>query len=395
MGYFIRIGDSYPTDVVRPPMSDPSCEGSLQLVYPERFGWLELQNPEIILVTGKKIAEELQGVNADEVSNEGNRSPSTFDTNTEPEARNWVSLPHAPDPDVETVWHYTNSEATIGIVSTCSMWATSVSFLNDRKEVEYGFDVLNELLEEIRISAHLHPSQKEFILDTAKYAEEIGKDSPLFVLCASEVGDSLSQWRSYGGSPSTHQIKYCIGIDSNSMGIVIGSKVDLPSQRKRVGLNSWTRVLYDKNAQIELLKQSLGYCAFLAPPPGLEVEGQRLSDIREFAASNLLETLVQCKHPSFSEEKEVRMLFSVPLNSRAIRHRKGNFGIVPYIEISVRNSHDEYLEASENEPIPVSIQTIMVGPCSEIQMAESGLQSLLIATGNEGIKVKRTNSPYR
>jgi hypothetical protein len=270
-----------------------------------------------------------------------------------------------------------------------------VSFLNDRKEVEYGFEVLNELLEEVKNSANLHPSQKDFILKTAKFAEELGKDSPLFVVCASEVADSLSQWRSYGGGPSSHEVKYCIGFDSDSIGVVMDSKIDFIQQRTRVGINSWTKVLYEKDEQIALLKESLGYCAFLAPPPGFDVEEQRLSDVEHLAAANLLESLVQCKHPSFSEEKEVRMLFSVPLNSRGIKHRKGNFGIVPYIQISIRDSRDEYMQGSENEPMPMSIQSVMVGPCTEIQMAESGLESLLIATGNEGIEIERTNSTYR
>ncbi len=47
----------------------------------------------------------------------------------------------------QNLWHYTDSAGAIGILSTNSLWATSLAHLNDSSELEYGLQVVVDELE--------------------------------------------------------------------------------------------------------------------------------------------------------------------------------------------------------------------------------------------------------
>ena len=49
----------------------------------------------------------------------------------------------------ERLFHYTNSQGLLGIVTGQKLWASHADFLNDSSEAGYAFDVLKDSLKEI------------------------------------------------------------------------------------------------------------------------------------------------------------------------------------------------------------------------------------------------------
>jgi hypothetical protein len=50
----------------------------------------------------------------------------------------------------DTVYHYTSLEGFLGIVRSRSVWMTDFAYLNDRREVRYGLDLLLEAVNELQ-----------------------------------------------------------------------------------------------------------------------------------------------------------------------------------------------------------------------------------------------------
>lgn len=47
----------------------------------------------------------------------------------------------------ETVYHYTNANAFLGIIQNKELWASHIRFQNDKEEAIYSLDILEEVLD--------------------------------------------------------------------------------------------------------------------------------------------------------------------------------------------------------------------------------------------------------
>src|SRR5688572_29928312 len=47
----------------------------------------------------------------------------------------------------EHLYHYTTTAGFLGIIRSERVWATHTSFLNDKSEIEYGAQLMNEVLD--------------------------------------------------------------------------------------------------------------------------------------------------------------------------------------------------------------------------------------------------------
>jgi hypothetical protein len=102
---------------------------------------------------------------------------------------------HKPQPAPEAVYHYTSIEAMMKIARAASIWATSISYLNDTSEGDHYLDLIRK-----RIPAYVsaHPTINPSIF--ARFLDDPRSDFLLsrpFVASFSALGDSLPQWRSY------------------------------------------------------------------------------------------------------------------------------------------------------------------------------------------------------
>lgn len=94
------------------------------------------------------------------------------------------------------LYHYTSIDALLGIVSTKSLWATSVHYLNDASESELGISLIRTAAESA--AAGTSGVDKEFLAYFLGWLNHsFVTYSSVYVLCFSEAQNQLSQWRGY------------------------------------------------------------------------------------------------------------------------------------------------------------------------------------------------------
>lgn len=299
----------------------------------------------------------------------------------------WVEIPTPEASSKEMLWHYTDAGGVIGILRSGALWATNIDSLNDSTELHHGFSVIESLLAKVRGSRHVAKAQKEYLQRVVEAAKSDLVRRKLYVFCASEAQDSLSQWRGYGGGPG-----YAVGLASERAPL-ISNVVDVVSSR--AGLPpQWSKVIYDPSDQEHLAARALGYIAHRAP--------RNLSDSQALRFivgedARYLTRIAACfKHPSFAEEQEVRVLLDADGVESALQFRAGRFGVTPYVEAAF----GEVIVEGGGTPVALGkrdelpIRSIMVGPASHPEAATSGIEILTECYGVVA-DILSSEAPYR
>lgn len=192
------------------------------------------------------------------------------------------------DPDT-ALYHYTTPEAFYGIISSSSIWATQIQYLNDHRELHHTINLAERELNR-RLAADDLPELKNFILERLQAVLRTQADSPIFVFSLSEEPDQLSQWRAYcrnGG--------YSVGFKTSA----------LQKAGSEHGFEL-VKCVYDlqeqKTAVASLIDQTIN--EFLAAAPEHE-DSRRLGfNIAAEFSPLLYELAAVFKDPAFQEEKE-------------------------------------------------------------------------------------------
>lgn len=258
----------------------------------------------------------------------------------------------------EIIYHYTDINGLIGMVSSGRVWATHVSRLNDKSENIHGFELVKNFAQKNRqyVSTALleKASSKLFTIDT-------------YVACYSEQNDLLSQWRSYCGS----SVGYCLGFETKRMVTVNGH---MPLLEK---------VIYGDDKAIVLLNYLMQRIdCYLTSEKFGEVEVGYLIGLLE-ATLNIIACII--KHPSFEEEREYRQIYRPEKSKRQLQRytRSGQYGLTPYVEI----------EFSEDGLLPLN--TITIGPCENFDKEAGMLNEFLSQYRYEHVEILRSIIPLR
>ncbi|QRO87202.1 DUF2971 domain-containing protein [Kytococcus sedentarius] len=323
---------------------------------------------------------------------EGTDAGAADETSEEPsEEGHWLPLPQPPHPSVERVWHYTNAAGVIGLITSSQVWATSVGSLNDTAEFAHGIGVLEEQLALVLQSRHVHPVQKAFMQNAVDLARASIDVSPLYVFCASEEPDSLSQWRGYGG-----EVSYAVGLDVDGE---IMAVVDEAREPQPLGPRGpwprWGKVLYDSEEQRSLMLRGLSFCAATTPAPG-SVEARPGLSVHQ-ASGVLIGLSIYCKHEAFRDEREVRLVTTVPDETSAVRFRASRFGVTPYVRLAQPPACDSWSSAwwTVPEHPRLSIGGVYVGPTPHSETAAQGVRLLLESHDYRGVPVEVSTVPFR
>lgn len=301
--------------------------------------------------------------------------------------------------DTDVVWHYTNTEGLIGILSAGpALRATHYRFLNDTEELEYGFCLLEQLWQEY--GAQLAPDQDlQGLVDGAiAYARSSTTRRELYVACASLTRDSLAQWRGYAGGAG-----YSIGFKAHQDMHVQGFSSVALTPAHEVGEAripdpfdvrippAWRRVVYDQGEQEVLLLDVLRYLVG-------DIGGSGMScDAAETLAEYLITNLLYVKHPAFQEESEVRAVTAFSPRYRR-QFRAGAYGVTPFVTLMGRDKDNLNPGTSVHEQISenrLDVAEVMVGPCSDREAAALGAALLLETQGMVDAVVSRSSAPYR
>lgn len=297
--------------------------------------------------------------------------------------------------ETDPIFHYTSIANLFNIVDGQSIFASDMRYCNDATETTFGrTEVRNYLLDEAARRRNVNqstpagtgPDQLENAMMEddpefwATHLESLAElistprqeDFGLFGVCFSRLGDSLSQWRSYG------QQGCAVEVDR---GLLIRESDEFNQLQTR-----FIDMVYGNSG----LHQVYAYIRSIG---GNVTSGTASTEPSFFGweLTNIQEQTAKLKHEGFAEEEETRLLISFPYKSMAdtlsqTRYRVAQDGlIVPYV------------------PVPINlaaIKSIRVGPGPHQQQNFEALQKYRRNTGYQRSipwqpMILKSETPYR
>lgn len=290
-----------------------------------------------------------------------------------------MSLPPGPEPPPE-LFHYTTQAGLIGMVHDRHMWATRIQHLSDLTEYRHAFNALEQRCKALLPQVEA-PEAKELLESLPMVARQYA-GANIYVLCFSELEDSLSQWRSY----SSKGVGLAVGFHSSDLmtwAVANGwtleqCQYDLATQR--ASLNSLVHV-----ALVQLAKNLQTY--------GGEPVGRILQITRnEVIQPAFLKLAPRFKHPAFAEEREWRLV-SPPIayDDRNCDVRPGPYLPIPYFKFPIVNNEGRVRFSN----IKIGPGTVHETPTPDTMRAADSLHVLLSSHDAVCTGVDFSSAPYR
>jgi Protein of unknown function (DUF2971) len=285
----------------------------------------------------------------------------------------------------ELVYHYTTMEAMMKIVRSRTVWATSISYLNDFSEGEHFMKLilgrLPSYLKRYGLGDEIAILMKSELMGT----RQSFKFRP-YVASFSAESDSLPQWRSYCASGNGISIGFKVERLKRAM------LVDDENKARPEALVSFSPVEYVDDKGDESLDAEIADAV-----RGSEELAQQVqeADGRKNFASLYFRLLIEHrasfkKHISFSNECEHRIIVD-PLNLSPdfefVQYRATRSTLVPYVIVSVPPSR----VGSNGSDF---IQRVVIGPTSNMGLSFQAVEAFFKQCGID-VKVDPSKIPYR
>lgn len=252
-----------------------------------------------------------------------------------------------------------------------SAWATPVQFLNDRKELSLGLEILSRVANQRPRSGLIVRAIIEELLTTFG-----DPNTDAFQMSFSGNPDELGQWRGYA---------------ANGMGCSVVT--DQNRVRQVADVAGW--VLYDTRKQIAFAKKVLVELQneidnYVTPQNEMKNDIMLQKDTKKVLIAQVLAaSACYMKHEGFRPEMEFRLL-KFP-DSIAAEFRESGDRLVPYID---------YLKGASSLPV----EKILIGPgwqlsdCSPAEFQRNhvvqGVKRLLTARGLHNTEIVSSRIPY-
>jgi Protein of unknown function (DUF2971) len=296
----------------------------------------------------------------------------------------------------EVVYHYTAMDTMMKMVSSESIWATSINYLNDVSEGDHFRQLIRQ-----RVPAYIrnHPSEDMSILETFFNTP----NPPVldtfaarpFVASFSQDSDSLPQWRSY-----------C----PNGNGVAIGFRVNCLERaflKPKEDSNSselppkpsvtYMKVDYVDSVSVQSLDDDIALAILAA---NFYTQNEH-SDYTPASFFKVVIDRIACfkKHPSFSNEREYRLLVEVFGNRRYYNFRATRSTLIPYVPVSIPRRHSRYADLTEPIMSPLAgrwdfIDRVVVGPTPNKNLSFDAVSAFFEGNGMQ-VEVVPSAIPYR
>jgi hypothetical protein len=284
----------------------------------------------------------------------------------------------------EVLYHYTTQTGLIGIIRNSELWMTHTQYLNDTQEFRHAIELVEEEIQR-RIAQATDGEEKEILEEMQQAVDVDHSGINVCVSCFSEAGDSLSQWRAYGGDISG----YSIGFYGDFLSAIAS----------REGGFLLARCIYDGAKKRELVSRFVQanireIAAHRSQPQNNDIDPQYWRCGGGLMAHmNKLGPIL--KDSSFGDEREWRII-SRPLmcSSEAFDYRPGASMIIPYYRLDIGNTPEQ--------PVQRRFRNVIVGPTPHKQQAINSVRSLLTSRRLTGVmieggpvSVESSSVPYR
>lgn len=309
------------------------------------------------------------------------------------------------------IYHYTSGSSLLNILSTSSLWATDISFLNDSKELSEGLTIVSEFGYERWIQFkndethpfHIWYKMVELITNqTIDYS----KENNINVISFTTEGDYIRQWMAYCQNNSG----YCIEFDREKLAESILDE----THKTRLLKVDYHNPIEFKSAKGTIIQNIQGALSELTAMqiadfyinlpeenrlklPPLPEHAQEIINLNltqnEFVELYINKTnnyktealfrASTIKPFEFADEREFRIVRIIDKihDANSIQHRERNGLIIPFSSISFNLS---------------AIKRIIIGPCMYKDLAEKGLRSLLRKLElNDSIEINHSTCSLR
>ncbi|MFH0843721.1 MAG: DUF2971 domain-containing protein [Bacteroidota bacterium] len=272
----------------------------------------------------------------------------------------------------EGLYHYTDLNALISIISEHDLWLTNSIFSNDDNEMKHGYSIALEVIKK-REGRRQDLSTKRYY----KKVEELlnGPSHGVYICCFCEQGNLLSQWRGYGENGTG------VSIGFESSGFTRFTGPDMPADQ--FGLMRLWQVYYDDDEKREIVEAALDLI------PEIHM-GDPEQMIAEQAAAAIHFFLPTFKNRDFQEESERRLIFTPSKNCIVppkYRYRKQM--LVPYYSL-------KSLMTAQNFTVDkLPVDDIIIGPGIRKDINRESIEMLLHHNGYIDVNVTVSDTPYR
>lgn len=290
--------------------------------------------------------------------------------------------------EIDTIFHhYTDLNGLIGIVENQCLFASDIRFVNDKAELKYGLELVEEVAK--RITNEENKSILTFLIDNLENFFPANR----YIACFSTNGDLLQQWQSYA---------------RNAMGVSIGFEFNknILKDIKLIPRVTARKIIYNREKQISLIELYINYTLDFFQKKYSDLHNQKVVQIiSHFIVDSLSDAVSSFKHPCFSHENEYRLFYLPKENDKpSIRFRNNGKLIIPYVKIETEyRYYSNEMAKPDNEwgdmptilePL-LPIKEIFIGPGLDYEAVKAGVEILLRENGYRGVNIVKSELPYR
>lgn len=300
----------------------------------------------------------------------------------------------------EVVYHYTSMDAMMKIVETASIWATSISYLNDTSEREHYLDLVRE---RIAVYRQTHSLEDERIFDDFVNGSDLGFDDRPFVASFSQEDDSLPQWRSYCAQGNGVALGFRVDCLKRAFLQEDGPPMVLASFKPRL---SFRKIDYLDASEIQSLDNEIN-AAIGESFRNAEEDRDRppnpyfnISTPPSVYFKTIIEGVASFKkHPSFINEREYRILVdSIFWQINRLEFRTTRSMLVPFVSVKIplRDSRhpDKPLVRPPGEGRWDFIDRVVLGPTANKKLSLDAVSAFFIKNRMH-VEVVSSTIPYR
>ncbi|NVO21250.1 MAG: DUF2971 domain-containing protein [Bacteroidetes bacterium] len=269
------------------------------------------------------------------------------------------------------LYHYTDLNGLIGIITKHDLWLTHSRFSNDENEMNDGYRIAKEVLKTKREQA-ITDDYKSYTIRVEEYLDKPSQG--VYICCFCEKNNLLSQWRSYGENGTG------VSLGFNPLGFTQFTGPDLPPDS--YGLMRLWKVYYKDATKKDIIEQALDLIPQMHQGESDDYIAQRVAEAIHFF-------LPTFKDPDFEEENERRLIFTPSVNCQVKPlYRNRRQMLVPYFSLND-------LLKSMIPDLRLPLISLTVGPGSRKEINRESVEMLLENHGYEGVKVDVSDTPYR
>ncbi|MBX6422001.1 DUF2971 domain-containing protein [Thermosulfurimonas sp. F29] len=284
----------------------------------------------------------------------------------------------------DLIFHYTDLNGLIGILTNKGFWLSDARYLNDAEELYNGANLAKQLIKKL-ISKQRYNHFKKVLEDTLEKLETSSFENH-YICSFTMVADTLEHWRAYG---------------ENGAGICIGFSLKQKTEYPHFFLFPQYyvgKVIYKDQQKTEILLSIIH-----------KYNHEFMRDLKENKYNikmyneeyvnamfhSLSSVFVNFKNKAFQTEQEVRLIDSsgnLDFYEKK-RYRVSNGVIVPYVctyETKLKDSSGKRIY-----PDKLPITKIIVGPLAKQNIIIQSIKDFLNDLGYSDVEILKSKIPYR